>query len=140
MSDLLDQIKKDLDQRIKQLRPAVEELEKLERARVQLDRVADGESRGGRRSPTASGNGRRRRRRGRPRKGQPTRAEEVRRLLHENPEGMKVAEAARELGMDKPNSLYSVTRKLEQQGQLKKKDGRLVFAESRSAATAASDQ
>lgn len=130
MADMLDQIKKDLDQRIKELRPAVEELEKLERARVQLERAAGGESSGGPRYRASSGNGRRRGRRGRPRKGQPTRAEQLLRLVQRNPDGVKVAEAAKELGLDKPNSLYSVTRKLEQQGQLKKKDGRLVAAGS----------
>lgn len=41
---------------------------------------------------------------------------------------MNVAEAARELGMNKPNALYSVTRKLEQEGQLRKRDGRLIAA------------
>ncbi len=124
MADSLDQIRSGIDARIKELRPLVSELERLEEVKARLDAAAGSDRTGERRS---SADGRRRggagRGRGRPRKGQPTRAEDFLRIVGSTP-GATVAEIAREMGGGvSPNYLYRVRDRLLDQGAIRQ-DGK----------------
>lgn len=129
MADFIEEKRREINARIKELRPLVAELEQLEKARDALDSANDTSSRPRRqsRSRTSSGNGRRRRR-GRPRTGQPTRADQLVQLVDKHPDGIKVADAARGMGIDPPNYLYKLSSDLAKEGRLHKENGRLIPA------------
>lgn len=98
----------------------VSELDRLEEAKARLDAAAGSGRTGERRS---SADGRRRgsagRSRGRPRKGQPTRADDFLRIVAGKP-GATVAEIAREMGSGvSPNYLYRVRDRLLDQGAIR---------------------
>lgn len=126
MADFLDEKKREIAERLKELRPLVEEFHRLEAAQRALEGVAD---EGGR--PAASGGTARRRRssatssegsgrRGRPR-GTGTRAKEALAIVQESP-GITIPELAERMGI-KQNYLYRVLPGLEQEG-LVAKEGR----------------
>jgi hypothetical protein len=119
MADFLDEKRKEIDARLKELRPLVDEYQRLEKAAAALSGVANG---GGRAQPAR----RRRRRaaggtqRGRPR-GSGTRAKQALELVRARP-GISIAELANAMGI-KANYLYRVMPTLESEGQVVKRDG-----------------
>jgi len=128
MADFLDEKRKEIQVRLKELRPLVDEFNRLEAAERALSGVgatatasasSSGTSRRGRRSSSArsgSGTGRR----GRPR-GSGTRAQEALKLVSDRP-GITIPELADAMGI-KQNYLYRVLPGLAKDG-LVTKDGR----------------
>jgi hypothetical protein len=100
MADFLDEKRREIDTRLKELRPLVEEYNRLEKAAAALAGVGNGVTRAAR-AP-------RRRGRGRPR-GSGTRA------------GIKISEMAEAMGIH-ANYLYRVMPTLESEGQVVKRD------------------
>jgi hypothetical protein len=111
MADFLDEKRKEIDARMRELRPLVDEYRRLEKAAAALSGVDDGGGATRRRS---------RRRRGRPR-GSGTRSKEALDLVRANP-GIKVKDLADAMGI-KANYLYRVLPSLEADGQVVKRDG-----------------
>lgn len=117
MADFLDAKRKEIEDRLRELKPLVEEYGRLERAAAALQGVGDG-GRGGRRAPS-----RRRRgggRRGRPR-GSGTRAAQALELVRARP-GISIRELADAMSI-KANYLYRVMPTLEEEGKVAKRDG-----------------
>ncbi len=121
MADFLDEKKREISARLKELRPLVEEYQRLEAAQRALEGVgpeapaAPAPRR--RRSPAraaAGGAGR-----GRPR-GTGTRAKQALELVTESP-GITIPELAERMGI-KQNYLYRVLPGLEQDGLVRKED------------------
>jgi hypothetical protein len=127
MADFLDEKKREIDARLKELRPLVEEFHRLEAASAALDGVggATGSAaparRGRRQTATpsaapAAGP----RRRGRPR-GSGTRSKQALELVRTRP-GISIPEIAEAMGIQQ-NYLYRVLPALQKDG-LVRKDGR----------------
>ncbi len=121
MADFLEEKKREISARMKELKPAVDEYRRLEAAHRALEGVSDngGGSRSGRSTArraasSASGSGQRR---GRP-KGSGARADQARKLVKENP-GITIPEMAQKMGIQQ-NYLYRVLPGLEQEGQVRK--------------------
>jgi hypothetical protein len=114
MTDFLDDKRKEIDARLKELRPLVDEYNRLEKAAAALAGVGNGGTRAARttRSP-------RRRGRGRPR-GSGTRAKQALELVRARP-GIKISEMADAMGIH-ANYLYRVMPTLESEGQVVKRD------------------
>ena len=110
MLDLLDRMRADIDERLRELRPAVEEYETLERARELLAGSAGREPRQGRRMSTTSAS---RAQRPLPR-GE--RTSQILNLLRENPE-MTPRELAGRLDTTRQNISVTLGR-LKKQGVL----------------------
>jgi hypothetical protein len=111
MADFLDEKRKEIDARMRELRPLVDEYRQLEKAAAALAGV------GGNRAPTT-----RRRttsRRGRPR-GSGTRAKQALELVRARP-GITIRDMADAMSI-KANYLYRVMPTLESEGQVKKRD------------------
>src|SRR3954452_19311851 len=118
MPDFLEEKKREIAQRLKELKPLVEEYQSLEGALAALDGV---------RRPTAAratatAPARRRRgtgtgRRGRP-KGSGTRAQQTLSLVKDSP-GITIPELAQKMGI-KQNYLYRVLPGLESEGKVRK--------------------
>ena len=133
MTDFLEEKKREIASRLKELRPLVEEFHRLEAAQRALDGVNDTPSQSTR---SGSGSGRRGRprgsgsgsggsgsgtgRRGRP-KGSGTRANEALEIVRGNP-GITIPDMAQKIGIQQ-NYLYRVLPDLEQRG-LVRKEGR----------------
>jgi CRP-like cAMP-binding protein len=124
MTDFLDEKKREINARLKELRPLVDEFHRLEAAAAALDGVAGGDN-------AAAGNARRGRsarsgggggggRRGRPR-GSGTRAKQALDLVRERP-GISIPEIAEAMGIQQ-NYLYRVLPGLQKDG-LVRKEGR----------------
>jgi hypothetical protein len=126
MADFLDEKRKEIQARLKELRPLVEEYERLAAAEAALSGVGTGGAgtRGSssgssaaptrrRRKPAASGNGRR----GRPR-GSGTRANQALELVRAKP-GITIPELAEAMGI-KQNYLYRVMPTLADEGRVTK--------------------
>ncbi|GAC1439742.1 MAG: hypothetical protein NVSMB51_18030 [Solirubrobacteraceae bacterium] len=115
MTDFLDEKRKEIDSRLRELKPLVEEFTRLEAAAKALAGV------GGRAAPqtprTRATPGRRR---GRPR-GQGTRALQAIEIIAARP-GVKIPEIADAMGI-KQNYLYRVLPPLEKEGKVVKRDG-----------------
>jgi sugar-specific transcriptional regulator TrmB len=111
MTDFLDEKRKEIDARLKELRPLVDEYKRLEKAAAALAGVGNGGSRTAR-SP-------RRRGRGRPR-GSGTRAKQALELVRARP-GITISEMAEAMGIHS-NYLYRVMPTLESEGQVVKRD------------------
>ena len=138
MADFLDEKRKEIDARLKELRPLVDEFNRLEKAAAALAGVggtggggggsassAGPTTRGRRRTAAAGGSGRARKssaggRRGRPR-GSGTRGKQALELVRAKP-GITIAELADQMGI-KANYLYRVMPSLESEGQVAKRDG-----------------
>jgi hypothetical protein len=129
MTDFLDEKKREIQARLKELRPLVDEYHRLETAAAALDGVATssssgpspspgrrGRGAGARRDGAASGNGRR----GRPR-GSGTRSKQALELVRSRP-GISIPEMAAEMGIQQ-NYLYRVLPGLQKDG-LVRKEGR----------------
>ena len=145
--ELIDRIKKDIDARLDELRPQVEEIPRLEAVLAALDspgggggqrlgRGAGAPARGARgaarprREASSSGGPRRRARRGQ-------RREELLQLLASNPE-VTIAEAARQMGVSSPQ-VSTLVRRLEEEGVLQRSEGRFVVAASGTSAASAGE-
>jgi predicted HTH transcriptional regulator len=127
MADFLDEKRSEIGARLKELKPLVEEYQRLEAAAAALDGVAPTSSApAARRTSTraSSANNNRRGkgtgRRGRP-KGSGTRGAEALALVREKP-GITIPEIAEQMGI-KQNYLYRVLPGLAEDGVVRK-DGR----------------
>jgi hypothetical protein len=119
MADFLDDKRKEIDARMRELRPLVEEFNRLEKAAAALSGL-DGAQRPVRRrrsaaTTTGGGTGRR----GRPR-GSGNRAKQALELVRARP-GITISEMADAMGIQ-PNYLYRVMPSLESEGQVVKKE------------------
>jgi hypothetical protein len=114
MADFLDEKRKEIDARLRELRPLVEEYGRMEKAAAALSGVG-GTARPARRRARGGGG-----RRGRPR-GSGNRAKQALELVRARP-GIKISEMADAMGI-KPNYLYRVMPTLESDGQVQKRDG-----------------
>ncbi len=120
MTDFLDEKRKEIQQRLKELKPLVEEYHRLEAAERALAGV-DGESGSSAPAPrarraSASGNGRRRGG-GRP-KGSGTRAAQAVQIVRERP-GITIPELAEAMGI-KQNYLYRLMPEAAERGEVVK--------------------
>ena len=112
MADFLDEKRREIDARMKELRPLVEEYNRLEKAAAALAGVGgNGRARQARAT--------RRRGRGRPR-GSGTRAKQALELVRAHP-GITIRELADAMGIH-ANYLYRVMPTLESEGQVVKRD------------------
>ncbi len=148
--ELIDRIKQDIDDRLEELRPQVEEIPRLEAVLAALESAGGGEGqtthkgpkspgRGRKRGTTAGRGGARRASKGprrRARRGQ--RREELLQLVAGYPE-ITIAEAARQMGVSSPQ-VSTLVRRLEEEGALERSDGRfVVIAPAAFAASAGED-
>lgn len=117
MADFLDEKRKEIDARMHELRPLVDEFHRLEKAAAALSGVGASEGPTRRRRTRASAAGGRR---GRPR-GSGNRAKQALELVRARP-GITIAELAEAMKIQ-PNYLYRVMPALESEGQVKKRDG-----------------
>jgi CRP-like cAMP-binding protein len=125
MADFLDEKKREIDARLKELRPLVEEYHRLEAAAAALDGVAStgrasAPARRGRRRASSTTPASGPRRRGRPR-GSGTRSKEALELVRDRP-GITIPEIAEAMGIQQ-NYLYRVLPALQKDG-LVRKEGR----------------
>jgi hypothetical protein len=112
MADFLDEKRREIDARLKELRPLGEEYNRLEKAADALRGVGNGGTTRATRAP-------RRRGRGRPR-GSGTRAKQALELVRARP-GITISELAEDMGIH-ANYLYRVMPTLESEGQVVKRD------------------
>jgi len=122
MADFLDEKRRELKQRLDELRPLVEEYHRLEAAVAALDGVnaggAPARRRGGGGSGGANGNGGEGSgRRGRPR-GSGTRGKQALELVRATP-GITIPEIAEQMGIQQ-NYLYRVLPGLQKEGLIRK--------------------
>jgi len=116
VTDFLDDKRKEIDARLKELRPLVDEYNRLEKAAAALAGVTGGTTR---RRAASSSNGRRRTgRRGRPR-GSGKRALQAQELVSARP-GITIPELADAMGIQ-ANYLYRVMPGLQKDGKVKKR-------------------
>src|SRR4029453_6015773 len=125
MTDFLDEKRREIDARLKELRPLVDEYNRLEKAAAALRGVSDGGA-PGQRGARPRGRGRARaqraprgRGRGRPR-GSGTRAKQALELVRAQP-GITIRELADSMGIH-ANYLYRVMPTLESEGEVVKRD------------------
>jgi hypothetical protein len=111
MADFLDEKRREIDARLKELRPLVDEYDRLLKASAALSGVGNGRARQTK-AP-------RRRGRGRPR-GTGKRAQQALELVRARP-GIKISEMADAMGIH-ANYLYRVMPTLESEGQVVKRD------------------
>jgi hypothetical protein len=116
MADFLDEKRREIDARLKELRPLVDEYNRLEKAAAALAGVGSTGGRTTRAGRSANG---RRRGRGRPR-GSGTRAKQALELVRARP-GITIGELAEAMGIH-ANYLYRVMPTLESEGQVVKRD------------------
>jgi hypothetical protein len=112
MADFLDEKRREIEGRLKELRPLVDEYNRLEKAAAALAGVGNGGGTRATRTP-------RRRGRGRPR-GSGTRAKQALELVRARP-GITISEMAEAMGIH-ANYLYRVMPTLESEGQVVKRD------------------
>ena len=117
MADFLDEKRQEIDARMRELRPLVDEYNRLEKAAAALAGV--GGNGGTRASGTRASRSPRRRGRGRPR-GSGTRAKQALELVRARP-GITIRELADAMGIH-ANYLYRVMPTLESEGQVVKRD------------------
>jgi hypothetical protein len=117
MADFLAEKRREIEARMKELRPAVEEYERLEQAAAALAGVGTGGARQA--SAGRAARGSRRRGRGRPR-GTGKRAQQALELVRARP-GITIRELADAMGIH-ANYLYRVMPTLESEGKVVKRD------------------
>ncbi|MEA2412451.1 MAG: hypothetical protein QOC77_3012 [Thermoleophilaceae bacterium] len=121
MADFLTEKRQEIDNRLKELRPAHEEYLKLEKAQEALAGMDQPRRRGPGRPPGStgtrapSGNGRRRRRR----RSGGTRGAQALEVVRQNP-GISVSELGDKLGIAQKNYLYRVMANLQEDGAVRK--------------------
>jgi hypothetical protein len=123
MPDFLEEKKREIDARLKELRPLVDEFHRLEKASAALEGLPAGNTSAARAptrrtrrrasSASTSGTGRR----GRPR-GSGTRAKQALELVRSRP-GITIPEIAEAIGIQQ-NYLYRVLPSLQKDGQVRK--------------------
>jgi len=116
MADTADRILTDLRRRRDELRPLVTELERIEAAIDALERANTSNGSGAAPAP--------KRRRGRPRKGDPNRTDQFLALVREG--GTSISAAAQELGIG-PNYLYRIANTLQSEGTIRKEGREYVM-------------
>jgi hypothetical protein len=119
MADFLDEKRKEIDARLRELRPLVDEFNRLEKAAAALSGVGGAAPRTAaapRRRGSGGGGGTRR---GRPR-GSGNRAKQALELVRTRP-GITISEMASAMKIQ-PNYLYRVMPTLESEGQVVKRD------------------
>jgi predicted Rossmann fold nucleotide-binding protein DprA/Smf involved in DNA uptake len=119
VADFLDAKVKEIEGRLRELRPLLDEYRRLEAAAAALDGVEARPARGrARPGARANGNGRR----GRPRgsRGDNTRAAQAVELVRARP-GITIPELAEHMGI-KPNYLYRILPQLEEEGRVRRDD------------------
>ena len=118
MADFLDEKRKEIDARLRELRPLVDEFNRLEKAAAALSGVGGAQRTAAapRRRSSGSGGGNRR---GRPR-GSGNRAKQALELVRTRP-GITISEMASAMKIQ-PNYLYRVMPTLESEGQVVKRD------------------
>ena len=114
MADFLEEKRKEIDARLRELRPLVDEFNQLEKAAAALAGVG-----GGARARTRRASAGPRRKRGRPR-GSGYRAKQALELVRAR-SGITITELADAMGI-KANYLYRVMPTLQKEGQVKKRD------------------
>jgi hypothetical protein len=119
MADFLEDKRKEIDARLRELRPMVEEFHRLEKASEALAGVGGGRQRATPTRRRRSGTGTGTRRRGRPR-GSGNRAKQALELVRARP-GITIGEMAEAMKIQ-PNYLYRVMPTLESEGQVVKRD------------------
>jgi hypothetical protein len=123
MPDFLEEKKREIDARLKELRPLVEEFHRLEAASAALQGVPSGGDASGVRPETtrrvrrSSGNGAGGGKRGRPR-GSGTRSRQALELVRARP-GITIPEMAEAMGIQQ-NYLYRVLPSLQKDGMVRK--------------------
>jgi hypothetical protein len=117
VADFLDAKVREIEERLQELRPLIEEFHRLEAASAALNDVS---APARQRSPAAAANGARR---GRPRgsRGDNTRATQTVELVRAHP-GITIPELAKHMGI-KPNYLYRVLPQLADEGRVRR-DGK----------------
>jgi ribosomal protein S25 len=115
MADFLEEKRKEIDARLRELRPLVDEFNQLEEAAAALAGVGGGRAAARPRRASSSGP----RKRGRPR-GSGNRAKQALELVRARP-GITISELADAMGI-KANYLYRVMPTLQKEGQVKKRD------------------
>ncbi len=122
MADFLDEKRKEIDSRLQELRPLVDEYNRLEKAAAALAGVGStsngSSSAGTRRRRGSSSAARKGRGRGRPR-GSGARSKQALELVRARP-GITIAELADAMGI-KANYLYRVLPSLASDGQVKRR-------------------
>ena len=113
MADFLDEKRKEIDARLRELRPLVDEFHRLEKAAAALSGVGSGTRASGARRPPPAGP------RAAARSG--TRAKEALELVRASP-GITIAEMAKSMGI-KANYLYRVMPTLQSEGQVEARQG-----------------
>jgi hypothetical protein len=118
MADFLDEKRKEIDARLRELRPLVDEYNRLEKAAAALSGVGGAQRAAAvpRRRASGAGGGNRR---GRPR-GSGNRAKQALELVRTRP-GITISEMASAMKIQ-PNYLYRVMPTLESEGQVVKRD------------------
>jgi|SRR5918996_4659656 hypothetical protein len=118
MADFLDEKRKEIDARLRELRPLVDEYNRLEKAAAALSGVGGAQRTAAapRRRGSVGGGGTRR---GRPR-GSGNRAKQALELVRTRP-GITISEMASAMKIQ-PNYLYRVMPTLESEGQVVKRD------------------
>jgi ribosomal protein S25 len=114
MADFLEEKRKEIDARLRELRPLVDEFNQLEKAAAALAGVGGARATRTRRSSSSGP-----RKRGRPR-GSGNRAKQALELVRARP-GITISELADAMGI-KANYLYRVMPTLQKEGQVKKRD------------------
>jgi hypothetical protein len=115
MADFLEEKRKEIDARLRELRPLVDEFNQLEKAAAALAGVGGGRATTRTRRSSSSGP----RKRGRPR-GSGNRAKQALELVRARP-GITISELADAMSI-KANYLYRVMPTLQKEGQVKKRD------------------
>jgi predicted Rossmann fold nucleotide-binding protein DprA/Smf involved in DNA uptake len=119
VTDFLDEKRTEIDKRLRELRPLVDEFHRLEQAAKALSGVGGGSTTSTRRRGTARRSGGTRRR-GRPR-GSGTRSIQALELVRARP-GITIRELADAMNI-KANYLYRVMPTLEQDGKVSRRNG-----------------
>jgi hypothetical protein len=120
VADFLDAKVREIEERLQELRPLIEEFHRLEAASAALEDVSSSGAASTRRPRTPSSNGATTARRGRPRggRGDNTRAAQTVELVRTQP-GITIPELASHMGI-KPNYLYRVLPQLADEGKVRR--------------------
>jgi len=121
VADFLDAKVREIEQRLQELRPLIEEFHRLQAASAALEGVSSSGSAATRRQRVPSPNGAARRGRPRGGRGDNTRAAQTVELVRTQP-GITIPELASHMGI-KPNYLYRVLPQLADEGKVRR-DGK----------------
>jgi predicted Rossmann fold nucleotide-binding protein DprA/Smf involved in DNA uptake len=120
VADFLDARVKEIEGRLQELRPLIEEYHRLEAASAALSGSDGPRTRTRGAGPRSNGNGPGRRGRPRGSRGDNTRATQAVELVRAQP-GITIPELAEHMGI-KPNYLYRILPQLEEDGRVRRED------------------